>query len=50
MAGRMAGPAQDHLQRLLDDLCRPGALERRRDDRGLLEFVDAGEIGNVFCA
>ena len=35
------------LQRLLDDLCKPGALEQRqkKDERGLLEYVDAGAVG-----
>lgn len=32
----------DTLSRLLDDLCKPGALERRRDgERQLLEYVEA---------
>ena len=32
----------DTLSRHLDELCRPGALDRRRDgERPLLEYVDA---------
>jgi hypothetical protein len=32
----------DTLSRLLDDLCKPGALERRREgERHLCEYVEA---------
>ena len=34
--------AADTLSRHLDELCRPGALDRRRDgERQLLDYVDA---------
>jgi FKBP12-rapamycin complex-associated protein len=38
----LQGPS-DTLSRLLDDLCRPGALERATKDneRALAEFVEA---------
>lgn len=46
-AGR--GPrllGSDTLSRLLDDLCRPGALERRREgERSLCEYVEAEARG-----
>lgn len=42
--GRAVLPARstDTIGRLLEELCRPGALERRRDgERHLLDYVDA---------
>lgn len=41
-AARGVRVGADTLSRLLDDLCRPGALERRREgERALCEFVEA---------
>jgi hypothetical protein len=41
-AGRGVRLGADTLSRLLDDLCKPGALERRREgERHLLEYVEA---------
>ncbi len=41
-AGRGVRMGGDTLSRLLDELCKPGALERRREgERQLLEYVEA---------
>ncbi|GBF92737.1 target of growth-regulatory PI3K kinase [Raphidocelis subcapitata] len=41
-AGRGVRLGADTLSRLLDDLCKPGALERRREgERQLCEYVEA---------
>eukprot|EP00798_Chlamydomonas_sp_ICE-L_P022752 gene22752-29919_t len=42
LASRQSRPAADTLSRHLDELCRPGALDRKRDgERSLLDYVDA---------
>ena len=37
--------ATDNVGRLLEELCRPGVLERRKDgERHLLQYIDAVRV------